>query len=301
MNEIEQNYLAHHGILGQRWHKRNGPPYPLDAGDHSKSEKEAGYKKSLGGGRNEEMYDRKAKKKEAKRVTKQLNKIDQEMAFEKRWASEHLDQVKRLDKKASKRAAKGKELSERDQKRLDEHLKGMEDSLAKIDAGKKETQRILDSIDKSEFNIRSEETLRNVKTGKEFAAEVIAATATGLVMPYLGAGVGVVVVTGRHTKGTEYKVKAKSDKQKAREATDRDQNNRLNANEILRYSGSKYKKDANKYIKNMSDSAIKKEVESWREAAESFKPGGEYEDAETVKEYIENAKYYERELARRNK
>ena len=51
----------------------------------------------------------------------------------------------------------------------------------------------------------------------------------------------------------------------------------------------------------MSDSAIKKEVESWREAAESFKPGGEYEDAETVKEYIENAKYYERELARRNK
>ena len=301
MNKLEQNYLAHHGILGQKWHKRNGPPYPLDASDHSKSEKEAGYKKSLGGGRNEEMYDRKARKKEAKLVTKQLNKIDQEMAFEKRWASEHLDQVKRLDKKASKRAAKGKELSERDQKRLDEHLKGMEDSLAKIDAGKKETQRILDSIDKSEFNIRSEDTLRNVKTGKEFAAEVIAATATGLVMPALGAGVGVVVVTGRHAEGTQYKVKAKSDKQKAKDAADRDQNNRLNANEILRYSGSKYKKDANKYIKNMSDSAIKKEAESWREAAESFKPGGEYEDAETVKEYIENAKYYERELERRNK
>lgn len=24
------NYLAHHGILGQKWGKKNGPPYPLD-------------------------------------------------------------------------------------------------------------------------------------------------------------------------------------------------------------------------------------------------------------------------------
>ena len=39
--------LCHHGILGQRWGRRNGPPYPLDAGDHSASEKKAGWKKSL--------------------------------------------------------------------------------------------------------------------------------------------------------------------------------------------------------------------------------------------------------------
>ena len=40
-------YLAHHGILGQRWGKKNGPPYPLDANDHSASEKKAGWRKSL--------------------------------------------------------------------------------------------------------------------------------------------------------------------------------------------------------------------------------------------------------------
>ena len=34
-------YLAHHGILGQKWGKRNGPPYPLDAEDHSAAEKKA--------------------------------------------------------------------------------------------------------------------------------------------------------------------------------------------------------------------------------------------------------------------
>lgn len=39
--------LYHHGILGQKWGKLNGPPYPIDSGDHSASEKKAGWRKSL--------------------------------------------------------------------------------------------------------------------------------------------------------------------------------------------------------------------------------------------------------------
>lgn len=39
--------LYHHGILGQKWGHRNGPPYPLDAKRHSASEKKAGWRKSL--------------------------------------------------------------------------------------------------------------------------------------------------------------------------------------------------------------------------------------------------------------
>lgn len=62
------DYIAHHGILGMKWGKKNGPPYPLGSGDHSKSERSAGWKKSLGGGRNEEMYDRKKKFKAANKV-----------------------------------------------------------------------------------------------------------------------------------------------------------------------------------------------------------------------------------------
>lgn len=41
------NELYHHGILGMHWGKKNGPPYPLDAGDHSASERKAGWRKSL--------------------------------------------------------------------------------------------------------------------------------------------------------------------------------------------------------------------------------------------------------------
>ena len=42
-----KEYLAHHGILGQKWGQRNGPPYPLNPEDHSKAEKQAAKKFQL--------------------------------------------------------------------------------------------------------------------------------------------------------------------------------------------------------------------------------------------------------------
>ncbi len=40
--------LSHHGIKGQKWGKRNGPPYPLDYNSHSVSEKRLNSKSVLG-------------------------------------------------------------------------------------------------------------------------------------------------------------------------------------------------------------------------------------------------------------
>lgn len=41
MGYFDKDYLEHHGILGQKHGRRNGPPYPLGSGDHSSAEKKA--------------------------------------------------------------------------------------------------------------------------------------------------------------------------------------------------------------------------------------------------------------------
>ena len=41
--------LSHHGILGQKWGKRNGPPYPLDYEAHSRTEKSRNSKARIDG------------------------------------------------------------------------------------------------------------------------------------------------------------------------------------------------------------------------------------------------------------
>lgn len=56
---LSSTSLEHNGILGMKWGVRNGPPYPLNAGKHSKSEINAGYKKSLNGKKNPDLYGHK--------------------------------------------------------------------------------------------------------------------------------------------------------------------------------------------------------------------------------------------------
>lgn len=60
--------LYHHGILGQKWGKKNGPPYPLNAEDHSAAEKAA--KKAKRAERRAARQEKRAAKKEAKAVKK---------------------------------------------------------------------------------------------------------------------------------------------------------------------------------------------------------------------------------------
>lgn len=81
----EELYLMHHGIAGQKWGKRNGPPYPLSAGAHSASEKKAGWRKSLSDRSDDHKYA-KAVKKEIKLLKKE-HKILRKEGQSNKWSN----------------------------------------------------------------------------------------------------------------------------------------------------------------------------------------------------------------------
>lgn len=58
-NDEWTNELYHHGIFGQKWGKRNGPPYPLKPGKHSAREKRLGWRKSLRKGQDSDVPEQK--------------------------------------------------------------------------------------------------------------------------------------------------------------------------------------------------------------------------------------------------
>ena len=70
-------YLAHHGIKGQKWGTRNGPPYPLDDSDHSAREKKLNkgkYSQGVHQDREETAEEHQEKVENAKETAKKIAK-----------------------------------------------------------------------------------------------------------------------------------------------------------------------------------------------------------------------------------
>lgn len=224
MNELEQNYLAHHGILGQKWHKRNGPPYPLGSGDHSKSEQNAGWKKSLGGGRNEELYDRKTRKRAAKEATEDLNRNDQEISENRFKYNKAKQKFEKYERKVQKAKEGSKKREKYAGKALDAWLDS-EEAREAIDEGLNRTKEILGYLEENGFDVQTKDTMRSVNRGENAVKSMITTgLATGLATAIAGpAGLSgataAIAVTRDKVKGTKFKViEPKKKKEKVEES-----------------------------------------------------------------------------------
>lgn len=133
-----KTYIAHHGILGMKWGKKNGPPYPLSGSAHSSAEKKAGTKgwsknakkemsnedlrKAINRKNLENQYHRLASQtgkkgvandalevsKKALRTTgnvaNTVSKVNDFKGYEKREAIDDNDNLSKKEKKAQKKA-----------------------------------------------------------------------------------------------------------------------------------------------------------------------------------------------------
>ena len=169
---MNNDYVSHHGIVGMHWGEKNGPPYPLAYGDHSASEKKAGWTKSLSS-----LADWNTARKHKKR----LNKLDQKTveAIDKaqierekgvRSAQRYADRALKtnnakpgLDKKLDKYyndAAKHGELSKQYMKEA-------------MDLGK-ETWKAIGEAAYAGYDIDSKKVYRDARKGQRLVAQTLA-------------------------------------------------------------------------------------------------------------------------------
>lgn len=173
--------LYHHGILGQRWGKKNGPPYPLGADDHSASEKKSGWRKSL------KSWSDNHKKKKAKRKKAEAAERKREAAFRekekrKEAAFEREERAKRNEEKRKLKAQKN------DYKRQLKEKREAEEQRAKLEAVRPERQEKSDPMSEhekkeleritSKKNVRDmseseiSEMTKRLKAENDYAAEL---------------------------------------------------------------------------------------------------------------------------------
>lgn len=120
---MSQNELYHHGIDGQRWGVRHGPPYPLDRADHNKvveKSKKASTKRntSYSGSR---KY---AKRMNDKDLNDTIDRLQREETYRRLVSKEKME---KKAAKAAKKATKKAEDRYKNQNELDDRKQTLEE------------------------------------------------------------------------------------------------------------------------------------------------------------------------------
>lgn len=178
-NDYGTNYLAHHGILGQKWGVRR---YQNTDGSLT----EAG-KKRYGA----ESVDKIAT---AKGLTNRLNDIDKAKARN----------YKKMGKYISKETSRTTIWQT-------EYAKKVKEAQEYIDKGNKEVESLLNKASSEGYSIKSSKTRRLTSSGAEIIGRTLlgSAMATGMLLPF---GYAAIVPNWSTTLGTKYKVKEEKQK-----------------------------------------------------------------------------------------
>lgn len=150
-------FLEHHGIDGQKWGHRNGPPYPLAFSKHSKAEK-----KAMRSG-DSTVYGKKKKLKKSKETA--------HLRDYTRMTEEEREQAKR-------QAVRRGDVKETNKNRDYFSDKDIQDVINRYDLNKSLSKRSVEDIKTSADRIQQAfKTMDTVKTGAEKALAVWNATA----------------------------------------------------------------------------------------------------------------------------
>lgn len=181
--DSDDNYLAHHGILGQKWGFRR---YQYEDGSLTP----AGKRRYQTGG-NADTSAIGSNVGTQKGVQKRLNDIDKAIAYNKRDINEY---TKKRNSEMKKR--------NRDLDKINDYETAINEANKLIEKGKKETDKLIKKAGNNYMNVKSSLTMRNVNRGKDY----VMMAAVSLASPF-------IVLWDKKVLGTKYKVKRDWDRE----------------------------------------------------------------------------------------
>lgn len=185
------NYISHHGILGQKWGIRR---FQNPDGTLTPAGKRRYGAESVG-----EISS-------AKGYKKRLNDLDKAMAFNYADYSRHSQKAMKYEE--------GSKQANRESEKAKQFLKNIED-------GQREVDRLIERAKSEGYSITEQLTYRDTMKAKEYIAQIpLAFLQYGVTRLATGGAFGIAAVkNGHYIAGTKYKVKGKGNSERMREAS----------------------------------------------------------------------------------